>query len=292
MSWYYYQPYQTVGQRRAKAQKVADGYAKRGEKLHPVSAQGNKLVRTFWGKGWCDHMESFSDFASRLPKGKSYVRNGAVIDLQVLPGRIKAKVVGTETYDVDCRIDKLPADQWADIKQRCGGQIGSLVELLQGKMSSSVMSVVTDPKTGLFPGPREIRLGCTCPDFAHLCKHVASALYGVGIRLDDEPELLFKLRGVDHMELIDAAVKAPQGTGDTGSRMTLANDQLADVFGIEMAPTAKQVVPPEPKVIRAVKRAPAKRAVKSTKKPKPIVHETKPTEQLSDPRARRRSGTA
>ncbi len=245
MSWYDYQPYQTVGERRAKAQKVADGYERRGVKLHGVSAQGTKLARTFWGKGWCDHMESFSDFASRLPKGKSYVRNGAIIDLQVLPGRITAKVVGTETYDVDCRIERLPANQWADIKKRCGGQIGSVVELLQGKLSSSVMSVVTDAKAGLFPGPREIRLGCTCPDFAHLCKHVAAALYGVGIRLDDEPELLFKLRGVDSVELIDAATTEPAADG-TG-RATLSHDQLADVFGIELAAPVERAKPAKAK---------------------------------------------
>ena len=235
MDWYDYAPYQTVGQRRAKAQKVADGYARRGEKLFPVSAQGTKLVRTFWGKAWCDHMESFSDFATRLPKGKTYVRNGTVIDLRVTPGRITAKVVGTETYDVDCRVEKLPADQWADIKRRCAGQIGSLVELLQGKLSGEVMAVVTNAKTGLFPGPREIRLGCTCPDFAHLCKHVAAALYGVGIRLDDEPGLLFTLRGVDQAELIEAVADAPR-SGDDGGRRTIAADQLADVFGIELAP--------------------------------------------------------
>ena len=276
MSWYDYQPYQSVGQRRAKAQKVADGFAKRGVTLSPISAQGTKLARTFWGKGWCDHMESFGDFASRLPKGKSYVRNGAVIDLQVLPGRITAKVVGTETYDVDCRIDKLPADRWADIKRRCGGQIASLVELLQGKLSSSVMGVVTDAKTGLFPGPREIRLGCTCPDFAHLCKHVAAALYGVGIRLDDEPDLLFKLRGVDHLELVAAAVEAPR-SGDGGSRMTLAADQLADVFGIELAPA------PVPKPTPAGKPLPAQ-----VVKPKSAPPTTRKAAKKATPKAGRK----
>jgi len=254
MDWYNYHPYQTVGQRRMKAQKVADAFARRGEKLSPVNATGAKLVRTFWGKAWCDHMESFSDFATRLPKGKTYVRNGAVIDLQVLPGRITAKVVGIETYDVDCRIDKLPPERWADIKKRCGGQISSLVELLQGKLSSSVMTVVTDAKTGLFPGPREIRLGCTCPDFAHLCKHVAAALYGVGIRLDDEPELLFKLRGVDSAELIEAVVDAPQHSAENGGRMTLAHDELADVFGIELA------TPVEESTQTAAAASPARRA--------------------------------
>ena len=235
MSGYEYQPYMTVGERRAKAQRAADGFAKRGERLSPVAAQGTKLTRTFWGRAWCDHMESFSDFATRLPKGKTYVRNGAVIDLQVLPGRITAKVMGTELYDVDCRVEKLPTDQWADLKRRCGGQIGSLVELLQGKLSTAVMGIVTNAKTGLFPGPREIRLGCTCPDFAHLCKHVAAALYGVGVRLDDEPELLFRLRGVDSAELIASAASDDAPADPGGTRKTLAADELADVFGLDLA---------------------------------------------------------
>jgi uncharacterized Zn finger protein len=264
MGWYDYAPYQSVAERRIKAQKVADAMVRRGEQLHPVSAQGTKLARTFWGRAWCDHMESFSDFASRLPKGKSYVRNGAVIDLRVLPGRITAKVVGTEIYDVDCRVEKLPADQWTQIKKRCGGQIGSMVELLQGRLSGAVMSVVTDAKEGLFPGPREIRLGCTCPDFAHLCKHVAAALYGVGVRLDDEPELLFKLRGVDQSELVAAVIDAPDEAG-AGGRKTLAADELADVFGIELAPrkpTAPATSPP------AVAKPTAKRVPPSKGRPR------------------------
>ena len=267
MSWYEYQPYMTVGERRAKAQRAADGFAKRGEKLSPVAAQGTKLTRTFWGRAWCDHMESFGDFATRLPKGKTYVRNGAVIDLQVLPGRITAKVMGTELYDVDCRVDKLPPELWADLKRRCGGQIGSLVELLQGKLSTAVMGIVTDAKTGLFPGPREIRLGCTCPDFAHLCKHVAAALYGVGVRLDDEPELLFTLRGVDSAELIEGATTEPtQGSGD---RRTLAADQMADVFGFEVPPAEPSTTAPPRKPTPPKKAALKRVKPKAAARPRP-----------------------
>ena len=251
MDWYNYAPYQSVAERRVKAQKVADAMERRGEKLSPVNATGAKLTRTFWGKAWCDHMESLGDFATRLSKGKAYVRNGAVIDLHVLPGRFTAKVVGTEVYDVDCRVDKLSADEWAAIQARCGGQIGSVVELLEGKLSSSVMSVVTDAKAGLFPGPREIRLGCTCPDFAHLCKHVAAAIYGVGIRLDDEPGLLFTLRGVEAGELIAAVTDTPDNVAAEGGR-TVAADQLGDVFGIELAP-------PTPKASRAKPKAAARK---------------------------------
>jgi len=269
MSWFYYRPYQSVAQRQAKAKRVATGMAKRGEKLSPVVGTGTKLVRTFWGKAWCDHIGSFSDFANRLPKGKSYLRSGAVIDLQVLPGRITAKVVGSETYEIDCPIDTLPAARWADIKRRCGGQIGSLVELLQGKLSSSVMGVVTDADTGLFPRHREMRLKCSCPDSARLCKHLAAALYGIGIRLDDAPELLFKLRGVDHVELITAA--AAPDAGDAKGRKTLAADELADVFGIELAAPAEPPSPPKPAARATVKKVAKRSGKPAAPKAKKVV---------------------
>src|SRR6202034_2630588 len=94
--------------------------------------------------------------------------------------------------------------------ERCSGKIGSLLELLQGRLSTNVMTVVTDRHEGLFPQPSEIKLDCSCPDWAVMCKHVAAVLYGVGARLDTKPELLFILRGVDHEELIaaDAAAAA------------------------------------------------------------------------------------
>ena len=123
------------------------------------------------------------------------------------------------------------------LKQQCTGKIGTLLELLQGNLSDSVMAVVTDRKKGLFPLPTEIKMKCSCPDYAAMCKHIAAVLYGVGARLDQKPELLFLLRGVDHEELIlaDAAAAAIIGDNKSGSsRRRLDENALADVFGIEM----------------------------------------------------------
>lgn len=259
MSWYdyrdAYKPYVSVAQKRANAQREVEKLSKHGHTVSPVVIEGRKITRTFWGNAWCKNLQEYSDFASRLPRGRSYVCNGCVVDLQIEPGRVRARVMGSSLYKIDIKIDPLPKEQWAAVKWACAGQIGSLVELLQGKLSKSVMEVVTAPGTGLFPKPREIDLDCSCPDWADMCKHVAAVLYGVGARLDDQPELLFKLRQVDHMELIAAAPEtAVPSAPAKGKAKRLAANELADVFGIELDETpaaAKADAPPSaPKPVK------------------------------------------
>jgi uncharacterized Zn finger protein len=208
---------------------------KKGVDIQPVTIQGRKIATSFWGEGWCDHMESFSDFANRLPRGRTYVRNGSVCHLAVAKGAIEAKVSGSELYTVKVTIKTLPGAKWTAIKGRCSGQISSLLELLQGKLSDHVMEVVTDHKEGLFPLPGEMSFHCSCPDSARMCKHVAAVLYGIGARLDDKPELLFTLRGLNHDELIAAdAQQAVSAATSRGKSKRLAADEIGDVFGIEL----------------------------------------------------------
>jgi uncharacterized Zn finger protein len=237
MSWYGgFRPYVPVGVRRARALKKMEKLRKKGHDIKPVQIQGRKITHTFWGQAWCDHLESFSDYDNRLPRGRTYVRNGSVCHLDIEKGRISAMVSGSEIYTVEIAIKTLAQQKWKEVKNRCAGQIGSLLELLQGRLSKNVMSVVTDRNKGLFPLPGEISLKCSCPDWAVMCKHVAAALYGVGARLDEAPELLFLLRGVDHEELISAeAGVAVAAAGTKGGRRRIADEALADVFGIEMS---------------------------------------------------------
>jgi uncharacterized Zn finger protein len=203
-----------------------------------------------------------------LPRGRTYVRNGSVCHLDIAKGDVKAMVSGSELYAVKIAIKTLPRKKWKDVKNRCAGQIGSLLELLQGRLSKNVMSVVTDCNKGLFPMPGEISLKCSCPDWAVMCKHVAAVLYGVGTRLDEEPELLFVLRGVDHEELISAEVSVAATTlGTKGSRRRIADDTLADVFGIEMSEdvtTAKTKPSPRRKKTVPKSKNTSKVAVKRT----------------------------
>lgn len=242
----FWAPYVPVARRRANAKRQMEKLCKKGKIIEPVEIEGRTIARSFWGKGWCDHLESFSDFENRLPRGRTYVRNGSVCHLAIRPGHIEAIVSGSSLYKVSITIKKLKPALWQAVKERCSGRIGSMLELLQGKLSDQVMAVVTDRTQGLFPQPSEIELSCNCPDWATMCKHVAAVLYGVGSRLDTRPELLFVLRDVDPQELISAELSVPTAvaTGDV-----LAADQLGDIFGIDLdaageQPAAPQAAPP------------------------------------------------
>jgi uncharacterized Zn finger protein len=236
MSWhgYGFRPYVPVAQRRANTARQMAKLAKKGHAIDPVQIDGREIADTFWGKAWCENLESYSDFENRLPRGRTYVRNGSVVDLQIRPGKVTARVSGSELYDIDIKIKPLSKPRWQAISSQCAGKIASVLELLQGRLSRGVMEIITHRESGLFPKPSEISLDCSCPDWADMCKHVASALYGVGARLDQRPELLFVLRQVDHMELIEQAagqVLAPAASSD---KKTIAEGDLADVFGIEI----------------------------------------------------------
>lgn len=235
---YGWKPYVSVAERRRKAAKKLASLQKKGLDVQPVSIAGNKIAKTFWGVAWCDHLESFSDYSNRLPRGRTYVRNGSVCHLAIAQGSIDARVSGSELYTVKIQITKLPAAKWKVIKQQSAGKIGSLLELLQGKLSDQVMRIVTDRKEGLFPLPKEISFKCDCPDWAGMCKHIAAVMYGVGARLDASPELLFTLRGVDHQELIAVDAEAALSTATTsGKSKQLAASDLSDVFGIDLTST-------------------------------------------------------
>lgn len=269
MGWGFYAPYVPVAQRRANALREVRRMAAKGKQVSPVEIAGRAIASTFWGKAWCDNLESYSDFSNRLPRGRTYVRNGSVVDLQIETGKIMSMVSGSSLYRIAIRIRPLAAPRWKKLKQQCGTGISSVVELLQGRLSTSVMSVVTSRENGLFPAPAEIEMSCSCPDWAEMCKHVAATLYSVGNRLDRQPELLFKLRQVDHLELIaQAGHAAPVWRG--AAKKTIAADQLADVFGIELETKNEKA---DNLSARAAKTAPEKKAVPPQKKK--VTRETK-----------------
>ena len=274
MSYYGYgdwKPYVSVAERRRKAEKVAAKAAKKGGALAPVLASRGAIAKSFWGRAWCDNLERYSDYSNRLPRGRTYVRNGSVIDLQIGAGEVRAQVVGSSLYKVAITVAAVPAAQWQAIGAECAASIDSLVELLQGRLSEPVMERICRPGTGLFPAPREIKLDCSCPDWAEMCKHVAAVLYGVGARLDQQPELLFQLRRVDAKDLVaqaGAALPKP-GKGPAAAKV-LDTAQLGDVFGIEMVDAA----PPPRKAgasRKAVPRAPSASPIKVAAGSKPAL---------------------
>src|SRR5713226_3602570 len=245
---YEWRPYVSVAERRRKAERAMQKLRKKGHKISPVAIEGRKIAQTFWGEAWCDNLERYSDFANRLPRGRTYVRNGSVLDLQVGPGSVTALVSGSTMYDVKVTVGAVTRARWSAICKDCSGAIDSLVELLQGRFSKGVMTRLCEEKTGLFPAPREIIFTCSCPDWASMCKHVAAVLYGIGARLDHQPELLFTLRKVDQQDLIATAGSDLSMTrkGPAGAKV-LESDDLSGMFGIEMAPT------PQPKRAAASK---------------------------------------
>ncbi len=233
---YGFSPYVPVAERRRKAIKEMNKLRKKGHPVSPVVIDGVKIARTFWGRAWCDNLERYSDFSNRLPRGRTYVRNGSVVDLQVQPGRVMARVSGSELYEVAVSIAPVSANLWAGLCNDCGGAVDSLVELLQGRLSTGVMERLCRQDTGLFPSPAQIKMSCSCPDSATMCKHVAAVLYGIGARLDEQPELLFRLRQVDESALI-----ASVGSGLSLARevpvpgRVLEESDLSALFGVDMA---------------------------------------------------------
>jgi uncharacterized Zn finger protein len=209
---------------------------KKGHPGSPVVVEGRAIVKTFWGKAWCENLERYSDFENRLPRGRTYVRNGSVIDLQIAPGEIKALVSGSEIYKVKVKVAPVAKARWESICKDCAGAIDSLIELLQGRFSKGVMERVCRQKTGLFPSPDEIQLSCSCPDWADMCKHVAAVLYGIGARLDQQPDLIFRLHNVDEKELIAGAGTAlPQAKRAPAGGKILGSEDLSVLFGLDIA---------------------------------------------------------
>jgi uncharacterized Zn finger protein len=256
--------YVSVAERREQAKKLTAKLKKQGRILNPVVIEGRTIAKTFWGKSWCTNLESFSDYESRLPRGRTYARNGSVIDLNINPGEITAMVSGSEMYDISIKIKAFPESKWKALVKECSGKIDSLIELLQGKFSKGVMEIITANETGMFPKPNEIKLNCSCPDYADMCKHVAAVLYGVGHRLDESPEDLFILRQTNHMDLVDNTQLGELSIGTTEIQV---DGDLSALFGIELAgeTTTEDTLQPK-ETLEAAHPKPAKPKVTRKKK--------------------------
>jgi uncharacterized Zn finger protein len=238
MSYHGWQPYVPVAKKRRQAERKLAKLKKQGRSVAPVRIEGRTITKSFWGKSWCVNLERYSDYENRLPRGRTYVRNGSVVDLQITKGEIAATVAGSELYQIKIAIAPVTRARWKSICRDCAGTIDSLVELLQGRLAKGVMDRVCREGDGLFPSPTEIKLSCSCPDRADMCKHVAAVLYGVGARLDEKPQFLFVLRDVDESELLASAGQDSSLTrAAPGAAKVLGESDVAALFGLEMAET-------------------------------------------------------
>ncbi len=230
-------PYVPAAERRRRAALAITRFRKIGKTLSPIQVEGRAIARTFWGEAWCRNLERYSDYANRLPRGRTYLRNGSVLDLRIGPREVHALVSGSSLYKVVVRVSPVSPARWLAICRDCAGAVDSLVELLQGRFSTGVMERICRPGTGLFPTPKEIKLSCSCPDWATMCKHVAAVFYGIGARVDERPELFFTLRAVDQNDLITRAGKGlALAKKPPAARRVLDRGNLSDIFGLEMAP--------------------------------------------------------
>ena len=248
--FYDWTPHLPVAERRRKAADDMAKVARKGQPISPVVVEGRAIAATAWGKAWCANMESYSDYANRLPRGRTYVRNGSVVDLQITPGTVAARVSGSSIYRTTITVKPVPKTNWQQICADCTGGIDSLVELLQGRFSKGVMDRLCRQGDGLFPVPKDIHFDCSCPDGAYMCKHVAAVLYGIGARLDSKPELLFTLRQVDPAELLSKAGSGVVTAPAAGER-TLYGDDIGALFGLEMdgSTAAATAAPKKPQAV-------------------------------------------
>ena len=208
----------------------------KGSALEPVFVTGRTIAKNWWGQAWCRNLEQYADYASRLDRGKRYIRTGAVLDLKIEKGKIRAKVQGTRKtpYKVEIRIGPLSEEKCQEIIKKCSRKIENLESLLSGTFPEELKELFQG-NNGLFPEPKEISFNCSCPDWALLCKHVAAALYGVGVRLDNDPALFFQLRGInmDHFIDITLANKVEtmlENAGNFSSRIIEGN--VDSLFGV------------------------------------------------------------
>jgi len=235
-----YPRYVSVAEKQAKAARKLKQLTKKNPDIKPILLEGSAIARTWWGKSWNLNLERYADFSNRIGRGRSYVRHGAVLDLQIDSGKVEALVQGTRSkpYSVVIKIKAVNKMIWKDIKAACEGKLDSLQELLAGKFPKALDEIFMAQGKGLFPSPEEIDFSCSCPDWAYMCKHVAATLYGIGARLDNDPSLFFKLRNAKMKDLVTQALEDKTRKllkkAEKKPTRVIAESDLADVFGIDI----------------------------------------------------------
>lgn len=296
---YGYPEYVSVGERRAKAEKKIQQLKKKNPDISPIVINGTKIAHSWWGISWNKNLESYADYSNRIGRGRSYVRHGSVLDLKIKEGEIFSLVQGSTSrpYEVKISISKIKSSVWKKILSECRGQIDSLQTIVDGKLPKTMETVLTQPRSGMFPAPAEIHLNCSCPDSAYMCKHVAATLYGVGARLDNDPSLFFTLRGVKMKDLVSQAVKGEAETllqrakKKTSGRI-ISEEDLSATFGIDMDLPSPPSPAPRKKRTRSVPPPKPASPGTSTKRPgrKKTVTSSRPAQQV-EPTAQAAPGT-
>jgi len=244
MAWGYFgfPRYVSKAEKIRKAEQALKKLRKKGVSLDPVTVDGRVIAKSWWGKAWVDNLERYSDYENRLPRGRSYVRSGAVLDLKIKQGAITALVTGSRStpYKITVTITSLDKKRLSALQKKSMSSLDSLHLLLSGEFPADLKNDFFKQGSGLFPTPKEIKLNCSCPDWADMCKHVAAALYGAAVRLDEKPELFFLLRGIDVNSFIGKAIAdegrkmAKKAAKKTARTLSLDEMQMEALFGISL----------------------------------------------------------
>lgn len=238
MSYYGFAPYVSVAEKKAKSLKALAKMKAKNKDLQPITIEGRTLAKSWWGKAWNQNLESYADYSNRIARGRSYVRNNAVLDLKITKGKVKAMVQGSSSkpYTITVQIDQLSKERWNKVITLCNHRIDTLEQLVAGSFPKELEVLFKERKYGLFPSPKEIHFDCSCPDWASMCKHVAAVLYGIGARLDTNPMLFFELRDIDSMDLVKKSMENKLDSmlknADKRSERKIADKDVFDLFGI------------------------------------------------------------
>ena len=234
---WFFNDYTSSAELKAKAKK---NIAKLKDAA-PVCAHSARgpICLTWWGKEWCKNLESYAEYENRLPRGRRYVRAGGIIDLKIKDNVAKAKIQssGSGYYNVSVVFKKLRKEDMAKIVARSAQRIDNVDSLLKGDFPEDLKDLFTQEKPGLFPAPDEISFDCDCPDWTSMCKHVAAALYGVGIRIDESPKDFFALRGIDIENFLSGVVEDKVAlmlkNVNVKSDRIITDGDMAEIFGID-----------------------------------------------------------
>ncbi len=222
-----YSPRLSIKQLAALAAERLATLCADGAELHPIVNSTRKLAANFWGSAWMKHLARCEAGGLCLAPGRSLLRHGCVLDLNIGPGLITALVSADELYEVNLRIEPLADEQLECLRNACCGRIDSLVSLLEGKVDSAVLEILCAPDGGLLPEPADWHMSCSCPDWAEPCSHAAAAIYAAGVLIDADPMLLFRLRSIDPASLMTApSIPVIEPAFDA--------DALSSAFGIEL----------------------------------------------------------
>jgi uncharacterized Zn finger protein len=197
MSWWYYEP------------------------THPISVKGGIKARSqrgaigksWWAQRWTKALRSIMD-SGRLSRGRSYARRGQVMNIHVQNGEITAKVQGSRRtpYKVSIRVKPLKDADWERVLDLLADQAIFTAQLLAGEMPADIEEAFTAAGTSLFPASaRELETDCSCPDWANPCKHIAAVYFLLGEAFDDDPFMLFRLRGRTQEQVL-AGLRARRAT--------------------------------------------------------------------------------